>query len=67
MNSEASSDPRIHQQNIQRQIDELIEHLRRDIARVSEPHFQTLLETTAEVLTGLRTAYENYGERMERP
>ena len=65
MNTEDSPDPRVHQEKIQRQLDELIEHLRKDVARVSEPRFQALLETTAEVLTGLRTAFAHYREKKE--
>ena len=66
MKTEDSSDPQVHQENITRRLDELIQHAREDIDRVSEPRFQALLETTAEVLTGLRTAYQHYGEKRER-
>ncbi len=63
--SESSSDPAVHCGNMQRRLDELITHARDDIGRVHEPRFQALLETTAEVLTGLRTAYEHYGKHRE--
>jgi hypothetical protein len=66
MKTEASSDPQVHKENITRKLDELIQHAREDIDRVSEPRFQALLETTAEVLTGHRTAYQHYGEKHER-
>jgi hypothetical protein len=62
---EESSDPKVHSENIQGQLDELIQHARADIGRVSEPRFQALLETTAEVLTGLKTAYQHYSEGHE--
>jgi hypothetical protein len=64
--NENSADPKVHSENIQRQLDELIQHARADIERVTEPRFQALLETTAEVLTGLKTAYRHYGEKHER-
>ncbi len=62
---ESSADPKIHSEHIQQQLDELIQHARADIGRVTEPRFQALLETTAEVLTGLKTAYQHYGKKHE--
>jgi hypothetical protein len=60
-----SSDPKVHSQNVQHMLDELIAHSRQDIEQVKEPRFQALLETTAEVLTGLRTAFRDYSEGKE--
>jgi len=62
---ENSADPKTHSEHIQQQLAELIDHARADIGRVTEPRFQALLETTAEVLTGLKTAYRHYGEKHE--
>ena len=64
--NESSTDPKVHSEHIQQQLDELIHHTRADIARVTEPRFQALLETTAEVLTGLKTAYQHYGEKHKQ-
>ena len=58
-------DPESHSQNIQKLLRELIEHARRDVNQVKEPRFQALLETTAEVLGGLETAFKHYSERKE--
>jgi hypothetical protein len=66
MKTEASPDPAVHQQNIQRMLEDLIRHAREDIERVDDPRFQALLETSAEVLTGLKTAFEHYGRKEER-
>ena len=63
---ENSSDPQVHCKNIQRQLDELNRHARADIDKTAEPRFHALLETTAEVLTGLKTAYQHYGEKSEK-
>lgn len=41
-------------------LDDLIEHVRKNIESVREPRAQALFETTAEVLGGLKTAYEHY-------
>jgi hypothetical protein len=63
---EASSDPDVHSQHVQEQLRELIDHLRKDVERVTEPRFQALLETSAEVLTGIRTAFEHYDKHEEK-
>ena len=54
-----------HAQNIQRMLNDLIQHVRADVGKVEEPKFQALLETSAEVLIGLRTAYEHYEKKSE--
>jgi hypothetical protein len=64
--NEATSDPTVHSRNIQKQLRELIDHAKQDIDRVTEPRFQALLETTAEVLGGLRTAFEHYERGTEK-
>lgn len=61
-----SSDPDVHARNIQEMLGELIDHTRADVDKVDEPRFQALLETTAEVLTGLRTAYAHYQQGEEK-
>lgn len=64
-NTDNDRDPNHHAQNIQRMLTELIDHVRKDVGKVSEPKFQALLETSAEVLSGLRTAYEHYEKKSE--
>ena len=59
------SDPRYHTANIKSMLDELIRHLRDDVAKVNEPKAQALFETSAEVLLGLHTAFEHYEENKE--
>jgi hypothetical protein len=61
-----TADPKTHARNIQRMLNELIDHVRDDVERVSEPKAQVLFETTAEVLIGLRTAYEHYETGAEK-
>ena len=60
-----SADPKLHATNIQNRLQQLIEHVRQDIDKVEEPRFQALLETTAEVLIGLQTAYRDYNQGRE--
>lgn len=47
-------------------LDELITHSREDVAKVEDPRAQALFETTAEVLSGLRNAYDHFEEGTER-
>jgi hypothetical protein len=61
-----TSDPRAHVANIQQMLTELIDHAREDIDKVSEPKAQELFETAAEVLIGLRTAFEHYERGSEK-
>jgi hypothetical protein len=60
-----SPDPEFHAQNISEMLREIIGHTRQDIAQVKDPRFQALLETSAEVLEGLETAFRHYTERKE--
>ena len=62
---ESSSDPAAHSTHLQQEITGLIDHLHKDIERAPEPQFQALLETSAEVLGGLRKAFEDYGKHAE--
>lgn len=62
---EPSGEPRVHSENIQHRLTDLIDHLHTDVERVAEPRFQALLETSAEVLTGLRAAFRHYDEAKE--
>ena len=63
--SENEKDPIHHVQNIQRMMTELIDHLRGDISKIDEPKAQVLFETSAEVLIGLKTAFEHYRTEAE--
>lgn len=58
-------DPRHHTAKIEGMLDELIDHLREDTEKFDEPKAQALFETAAEVLTGLRTAFEHYDMAAE--
>jgi hypothetical protein len=57
-----TSEPMPHVDNVRRALDELVDHLRRDVEKVNEPRAKALFETTAEVLLGLRKAFEHYGQ-----
>ena len=61
----AETDPRHHTANIRQMLTETIDHAREDVDKIDEPRAQALFETTAEVLSGLVTAYEHYEHRSE--
>ena len=61
----ASQDPKVHTAHVRQAIQELITHLRSDIDRVTEPRAQALFETSAEVLKGLVTAFNDYDAGKE--
>ena len=63
---ETSLDPKVHSQHLQHQLAELIEHLRLDGSLLADPRFGALLETSAEVLTGLKAAFNHFDEEKER-
>src|SRR5687768_289495 len=59
--SENSSSPRVHSENIQRELSQLINHLEADTHRVTDRRFRGLLEKSAEVLKDLRSLFERFG------
>lgn len=60
-----TSNPQEHSANIRSGLQEMIEHLRKDIQKIDDPKAKALFETSAEVLTGLMTAYSHYEEGKE--
>ena len=44
---------------------QLIEHLREDTGKITDPKAQALFETSAEVLIGLRKAFDDFEQKTE--
>jgi hypothetical protein len=62
----ANADSRSRTNRIKDMLTEVIEGTREEANRVGlQPKAEALLETTAEVLLGLRTAYEHYDKQEE--
>jgi hypothetical protein len=59
-------DPRHHTTDMRKLLTAVIEHARKDVDEVSDPKAQALFETSAEVLAGIRKAFEDYEQRCER-
>ncbi len=47
-------------------LDKMSKELRKDIRRIEDPKGQALFETAAEVITGLKTAFEHYESESEQ-
>ena len=65
MVSEADRDPRHHTQKMQTRLQEIMNHLREDVEKVDEPQLKAMFETAAEVLGGLKKAFDDYEKKNE--
>ena len=66
MKPSTESNPIHHTQKIKARMRQLIDHLREDVPKVTEPKAQALFETSAEVLIGLVKAYDDYENKNEQ-
>jgi hypothetical protein len=66
MTPSSKTHPIRHTQKIKVRLHQLIEHLREDVGKITEPKAQALFETSAEVLTGLVKAFEDYEKKVEK-
>ena len=62
---ETPTDPLFHLTNVKSMLDDMTRHLREDVSGVDEPKAKALFETTAEVLEGLKKAFEHYERERE--
>jgi hypothetical protein len=60
------NNPTYHAVKIRGMLNNVIKLCREDIEKVTEPKAQAMFETTAEVLTGLMTAYSHYETEVEQ-
>ena len=65
MKPSSENNPVHHTQKIKAQMIQIIDHLREDVGKVTEPKVQALFETSAEVLTGLVKAFDDYENKNE--
>ena len=54
-----------HTVQLKARLDELSQHMREDVRKIDEPKAQALFETSAEVLTGLVKAFNDYERKNE--
>lgn len=65
MENKTTSNPKEHTANIKKEFTELIDHLRRDVKIVDDEKAKALFEVSAEVIGGLKKAFEDYEQRNE--
>lgn len=58
-------DPLYHSSYIKERLQEIADHLREDVGQVGDQQAKCLFETSAEVLLGLKRAFEHYEQRSE--
>lgn len=61
----SEDDPRHHTARLKQMLSDVINHARDDVSKVTDARAQALFETTAEVLGGLRKAYDDFEQRNE--
>ncbi|MCE3045000.1 MULTISPECIES: hypothetical protein [Legionella] len=54
-----------HVNKMQQAFKDQVDHLRKDIKLIDEPQCKAMFETSAEVLSGLIKAFEDYKEKKE--
>ena len=65
MNPSIDTETLHHTQKLKGQLRDLINHLRADIEKVTDPKARAMFETSAEVLTGLVKAFDDYEQKTE--
>ena len=65
MASESDGDPLYHTRRVRQRLQELMDHLREDVDKVDEPRFKAMFETSAEVLGGIKKAFDDYEQKNE--
>jgi len=59
------NDPRRHTAKLKAMLSGVADYAWHDVGRVSDPRAQALLKTTAEILLGLRKAYDEFEQEGE--
>lgn len=65
MVSSAARSPQHHTQKMRKRFQVTVTHLREDIDNVDDPQLKAMFETSAEVLTGLMKAIDDYEKKNE--
>ena len=59
------NDARHHTAHIKQMLEDTARHAREDVNKVDDPKARALFETSAEVLDGLRKAYDDFERKDE--
>lgn len=63
---ENDSLPAVHSSRVRGELKALIDHLQADCRRVDDPHYRALLQVSAEMLTGVHSAFVNFDEARRK-
>jgi ferric iron reductase protein FhuF len=66
MATSSEKNPQHHTQKMKARLNETVTHLRQDIDKVDEPQLAAMFETSAEVLSGLVKAFDDYEKKNEK-
>ena len=62
---EQEGHPRHHTAKMKAELERLAGHMREDIAKVDDPRFKAMFETSAEVLGGIVKAFSDFEAKNE--
>jgi hypothetical protein len=65
MTSVSDKNPKHHTQKMKKRLEETVTHLRQDVGKVDEPQLAAMFETSAEGLSGLINAFDDYEKKNE--
>lgn len=65
METTNSNDPMVHTSHVKGMLTGLIDHLRDDVLKLDDPAAKALFEVSAEVLIGLKKAFEDFEKKEE--
>lgn len=65
MTSSADRSPQHHTADMKKRLQDNVQHLREDIAKVDDLQLKAMFETSAEVLAGLTKAFDAYEKKNE--
>ena len=65
MENKTTSSPLEHITNVKKEFSELIDHLRRDVKIMDDDKAKAMFEVAAEVIGGLKKAFEDFEKKNE--
>jgi hypothetical protein len=54
-----------HTENVYRMLNALVQHLRQDVEKLENPQEKAIFEVSAEVMTGLMKAFDDFKKKNE--
>jgi hypothetical protein len=64
--SEGEHDPLHHTRKMRQSLKQISDHMREDIGKFEEPQAKAMFETSADVIDGIITAFDQYEVKSEK-